>query len=463
MQLLENSLFLKAAHNNFYFHFSNVFSEGIKIIEGKFLDGTHFNEWCDFQQDNDFTSSVGPRKHGKTTCKVQGYLGWRLTQTVLRASPYYEIMLLSNKEELASKQISDFNRYIQVNPHYKEFQCLSSAQGIAHYRFRNKEFKVYPAGIFSAIRSLHPNEVLATDLHSDPDRKDVTIDPVEILKATNVFKRSVIHLPKEGGKLHVEGTRMSKWDVFSYTNSSDLFKHREWKAILNDAENSILFPGMWSYEKLAKLREDSPDDFEQEFQCVPIRSIRGYISSQDLDQVIDLNLQNLDFNADQGINDEVRGGYDLGKKAHPSHIAVYKWDGKGNKTEILSYWMDRTDYSYQLEIVERIIKNLKVDTLAYDNTRGELETMYEEGRLPSEMKPINFNLKTKNSMAVALGTAIRRKEVALIDDPRQTQQILNCDAELKSEQTSEGHGDSFWSNAMAIESFNEQAPRLRWL
>ena len=461
LKKLEDTLFLQASLNNFAFHFKEIFSAGIKAVEGKFIYESIFEEWCDFIQANDWTDSVGPRRHGKTTCQCLGYLAWRLWQIQAMEKPNYEIMLMSVKGELAAQQIRNLNRYIEYNPFYKEFEPTFKSDSYAEYKYRDKTLMVYPEGIGSATRSLHPDEVYITDPHTDPDRKDATLDPVEIVKTTQIFKRSIVHIPKDGGKLHVESTRISKHDIHGYCQSSALFKCRTWKAIINDAQKIILCPNMWTWDRLNALRNDSPADFEQEFQAVPLRSVMGYVNAEDLDAVIVPDSVNIDFEQNHEFTrTEVRGGYDLGKKAHPSHVSVFKYSGNGKKEQIVSFWMDRMDYTDQLPIVEKMIDNLHIDSLPYDDTRGELTMLHEQGRLPPAMEPVIFNAKIKQSMARCLGSAIRKREILLLDDVRQTSQILNCDGDLKSESTSDGHGDSFWSNALALQSFEQPQPMV---
>lgn len=459
---LEKSLTLRATFRNFHHFFMNCFSKGIEKVEGLFIRGNHFKDWCDFMQFNNWTGSIGPRKHGKTMCKVLGYCAWRIWQTQERKRPYYEMMIISNIETLAARKIAMLNRLIDANPDFDHFKRMTTAEGIAHYKVNGNEIIIYPAGIGSANRSVHPDEVHVTDPHSDPDKK-VSFDPVEIIKDSQVFRRAIMNFPKEGGMLHCEGTRMSSWDIFGYISKSKLFQYREDEAIIDYSTKEILWPEYYTFDRLMSIKEDGPEDFEQEYQGVPIRSTQGYITQDELDQVINPDLKPIDFNVPIGTKKEIRGGYDLGKKAHPSHISVFSWDGSGKKTQLLSLWMDRMDYSVQVETVTKIIKNLKVDSMRYDNTRGELEGLMEIGALPQEMEPVLFNVKTKHSMARALGTAVRRGEIELLDDPRQTAQILNCDSELRSEDTSDGHGDSFWTNAMAMESFCVVEPQIRWL
>jgi hypothetical protein len=43
----------------------------------------------------------------------------------------------------------------------------------------------------------------------------------------------------------------------------------------------------------------------------------------------------------------------------------------------------------------------------------------------------------------------------LLKEERQKRQLLNVDNELRAVETAEGHGDCFFSNAMAIKAYNE--------
>ena len=68
------------------------------------------------------------------------------------------------------------------------------------------------------------------------------------------------------------------------------------------------------------------------------------------------------------------------------------------------------------------------------------------------MEGVNFTQKKKFEIAAQFEKAVKNKKIVLLADDRQKRQILNCDNDLKSMDTPEGHGDSFWSNALAIDA-----------
>ena len=108
------------------------------------------------------------------------------------------------------------------------------------------------------------------------------------------------------------------------------------------------------------------------------------------------------------------------------------------------------DYIDQLRSVELLVEKFGVVKLRYDNTRAEFEAFAEQGILPRCMEPVVFGLRKNQEMAVSFDTVVKEQRVAMIDDDRQIDQILQVNSELQAVQSPLGHGDSFWSNALAL-------------
>jgi len=53
-------------------------------------------------------------------------------------------------------------------------------------------------------------------------------------------------------------------------------------------------------------------------------------------------------------------------------------------------------------------------------------------------------------MATALPDQVKHGSVKLLDDPRQTNQMLAVNNNLQALESPQGHGVSFWSVAMAL-------------
>ena len=65
-------------------------------------------------------------------------------------------------------------------------------------------------------------------------------------------------------------------------------------------------------------------------------------------------------------------------------------------------------------------------------------------------------------MAVNLDAIVTSERAAIINDKRQIDQILAVTSDLNAFESAEGHGDSFWSIAMALYE-DTREPNIRWL
>jgi hypothetical protein len=128
---------------------------------------------------------------------------------------------------------------------------------------------------------------------------------------------------------------------------------------------------------------------------------------------------------------------------------------------LLSQWFDNWDYEAQVNHLVEIIRLFNISLLRYDNTRGEFEGFDEQGKLPRQMKPVVFGLRSKNSMAANLDSAVTGERVTFINDKRQLDQMLAVTSDLQAFESSEGHGDSFWSVCMALLEEKQKEYRAR--
>ena len=98
---------------------------------------------------------------------------------------------------------------------------------------------------------------------------------------------------------------------------------------------------------------------------------------------------------------------------------------------------------------------MSIDCLKYDNTGSEFESFAERGELPDGMEPVVATGKKNYELAALLESRIRAKpkpRIKLLKDDRQKNQILAVDNDLHAPETPEGHGDSFWSNALMCDA-----------
>ena len=143
-------------------------------------------------------------------------------------------------------------------------------------------------------------------------------------------------------------------------------------------------------------------------------------------------------------------GFYVGKKRHPSHLVIFRRRGDIIE-QVHSSFLDGWNYADQIEYLNKVSDNFDLNKGYVDNTRGELE----ERGLNTVWKPMTFSTKTKNTMAQVFETYVHSGNLKLLKDERQKQQILSVNNELKAPQTPLGHGDAFFSIAMALSAAYE--------
>ncbi len=146
-------------------------------------------------------------------------------------------------------------------------------------------------------------------------------------------------------------------------------------------------------------------------------------------------------------------GLDLGSKRHPSHLAVLE-ERDGILYQIESRWFDPP--CMLIEVVNETIKlceRLNVRRLAFDGTRGELQILAERRELPWNWRGVTFTPELKRKMAGRLAVYLEQGKLKLLSDERQRRSLLQVNALLKAEaDEATGHGDAFWSLALALEA-----------
>lgn len=143
-------------------------------------------------------------------------------------------------------------------------------------------------------------------------------------------------------------------------------------------------------------------------------------------------------------------GVDVGKSVHPSHLSVFIQGPDGTLVMIYHEFMDHLNYGAQTKHINRVIKHFDVTKGYYDKTRAELE----DRGLSKRLRGVSFTKSKKANMALLFERRIDASEdepgIVLLPDGRMLRQISAVTKDLKSVETSEGHGDVFWSIALAV-------------
>lgn len=147
-------------------------------------------------------------------------------------------------------------------------------------------------------------------------------------------------------------------------------------------------------------------------------------------------------------------GLDLSSgKQHPIHLAVLKRDIVSPVLyQVASVWVDPPfRIAPTVDYLIQVCGELGVAYLAYDATRPELQMMQERGELPQGWEPVVFTMENKYRLAGALHWALQRRLLKVLPDQRQHRSVQQVDYMLQAtEVPGLGHGDSFWSLALAV-------------
>jgi hypothetical protein len=441
--------------NSFTHFFFYAWSVAVRNIEGKFLTPDHLAETCYRLQFKKKTSTVGPRFHLKSTV-LEAYLAWKL----LRMEHFYnEWEFMSFTGDLAEYHTKRVKRHIQALPQlFGDYEDLTNAESIMHYSHNGRIFFCEPSGVFSFKRGKHPNGLLCDDILKDPQ---VKLDIGQLEKIATAFFEEIESMPKE--ELHILGTPQDEEDLFTKLECTGHYDCKRYDAIVDEANHKTWWPRLFDWDELERRRKTIGDKaFLKEFRARPVRGADSYFSLQEINDIIKPRLKNYTLTDSVKLNGHSYGGFDIGKKTHPSHLSVLKPDRKGRLVQLHSKWFDGVDYKDQIAYLKEAIKHFHMGKLFFDNTRAEFEGFAERGELPAEMEGMVFGAKSKFQMGADLDKQVTNRRIMLVADDRQKRQILRVDNDLDAVQSAEGHGDSFFSLCLAIQAWLDGSGILVW-
>lgn len=437
------------------YFFNNVYPLG--FTDEQFKRGDHLDEWAEMRQ-NTHSCIIASRKHGKSM-SMYAYIMWEVFRN---PDKDLEILYVSYKDKLAKYHIGRLKQKIRNNPVFSQLMNITreDVEGIARYTWDGQhKITISSGGILSFERGKHPDILILDDVLADPaDALNFGI----IEKINRLVLEVAFSLPKEGGKIHVIGTPQTPVDFFFKLKDAPHFKFGIYPAIKDWKQKKVLWPEMFTWERLMQIREHETGHkgFEKEYMCKPVWSADSFFKREDIMLTINPKLKN--YNNLRTKND-VGVGWDIGKHSHPAYVTVFEFIpiGKGLDLAVQRHikWMDGWEYKRQLDYVKGLAERMRADWVNFDNTRGELEGFYEKGYMDKSIfHPINFSLKMKNKLATEYEKRVlyetekgeRSPLIQHINDQRSINQILTVTNDLQAVATPEGHGDSFWGNALAL-------------
>jgi hypothetical protein len=458
------------ARASFKFFFNTIWSLSIREVDGKFVSGKWFDSYCDRLQFKLKTCTLAARKHGKTTV-VLGFLAWLIFRADIMDKYLTEYLFIMFSDDLAGEKIKLCKMYIQANPYFSHIKDLKpNAETTLDYLNNEKLILIKPAGIFSAIRSKHPDGVICDDILRDPQK---ALDIIQIEKVTQIFEAVISALAKEGGFTHVVGTSQDESDIMHKLEKKEGWDCVTKPAIIDRNKKILLWPEMYSFERMIdiELNETGKKNFQKEYQLLPVRLADGFFTRGEIESKIDkelINYNNLTREREEYEFGICYAGFDIGKKRHPSHLAVFELIEEIKIAwliQVCSLWLDEYEYQEQVRVLNKAIRKFKIGTLYFDNTRSEIESYIENGELESEAIPFVMTSTSQDKIAGNIDKVINTNDeskvkIILLNDDRQTKSLISVDGNLKAVSTPEGHGDAFWSIGLGVQAYFDNASTM---
>ena len=398
--------------------------------------------------------AVLPRFHFKSTLLGHAFSVWRL----LTAPRDCSVLYLSYADHMARYHIAEINKAVSRNPILSELMDNRNPKADYSARFfiNKKPMEIMHGGLFSFKRGMHVNGALiADDVLRDPENP---LNMGQITKVEDHFMTESMFIPLKGVPVIVLGTPMMPGDLLAKLQEDSRFKSRVLPALDPVPGRRVLMPELYDEEWLLEQQAARPKSFASEFMLIPHFSTEAYFDEEDITKNEYDYLRSAPATQvykDIDVGDYIFGGFDVGKKRHPSHLVLFR--KRGDKVEqIHQSFLEGWSYSDQIEYLNDVAENFNLTTGYVDNTRGELE----DRGLDMRWLSMNFSKKSKNTMAHIFEQFVHSGNLKLIKDERQKQQILSVSNELKAPDTPLGHGDAFFSIAMALQAAHETAYRF---
>lgn len=462
----------RKARGNFRWFVYNVFSASFD----KFVGGKYIDDVCAHVQDNNFTMDVTGRDHFKST-RLYADIMW---QVFIGDQKGFEAQYFSYNTTMASYHLKKIKQMIARNIFYAGLRDHKpTSESIIDYTWSSTDMHmtVTPQGLLGGVRGIHAERLYLDDPFKT-EQESVLLEPAQIKKINDIVLGDLIPMVKKGGYFRIVATPQTPND-FLFDKGEDgksgfqsLFNTWIVPAIIDEKNKIALWPEWKSYEELATIRSVNEKKFNKEYMAMPASSANSYLDKEQLLEVC--IAEPLQWGPHPELDNEmVVAGFDIGKKVHPSHLAIFKrtaWTNPDTQEttfkyiQLYNFWMDGWDYYKQVEYINRAIEWFNIDRLRFDNTRGEFEFALEQKLLSKRYTtPVVLNLKNESSFAAYFGSMVERKQVEFINENRQIGQLLAMTNALKAVEGPDGHGDSFWSCAMAIYEDRINSPGVRVL
>lgn len=406
-------------------------------------------------------SVLAPRGYLKTHLLGFGYLTY-LAYT--KKNRVVDFIYFCYSALASERRLREFKNQWSSNPKLAPLldQTLDPTSATFRHSMGGKRIEIHKSSIKAFTRGEHVSgAIFCDDVLKDPENP---LSPVEVEKVADVFFAEIQHLKDK--RLYVPtvlfGTPMMEGDLFDIIKNDmdDMFISEKFQVsnmypipdtALKDGSLQVLCEQLQTRDLIFDQRNDPK--FMQEMMCEYTSILDAFFTKEEIQRVMNPELRclSIDEQYEKEKDEIVVAGADIGRKRHPTHISVFSVKD-GRVKQIFQQFYVNMPYPDQVAIMNKVAKNFKVDFAKWDNTRTELQ----DRNLVKPWVPVAFTRQNKNAMASAFDFYVNgrdehdRFKIELIDNAKQLSQLISVNKELKSMADANGHGDAFFSSALAL-------------
>ncbi len=439
---------------------TETYTDPITQLQVPFKFADLHREWALLAQYNPRFCIQAPRAHLKSTVMGQGFPFWLMAS--VKEGEYKDGMYFSYKAELADEKVADLKRRIKDNPYCRYWKDLKpTSQYLIDFLVDwgsgpIGEVTLKGSGITSATRGRHPKFVICDDILSDFSQ---LLGSAELKLINRIFRNTIMSLPaNENDVLGLIGTPQSYDDILYQLAQNEDWIWLLYPAVKDYKTKAVQWPEKYDFNRLMRIKKDiGPTAFEVEYQLTPVTVTDQFLTYHDLLPSIDDNLLEWDLGAEFANPASLMtyGGFDVGKKVHPSHVSVLLELPNGSLITLFQMFLDHMSYPEQVQVLNNVASRFRLARGYFDSTFNVLE----DRKLNRRWRGRIFNRKLKADVAVGF----ERRVFAVDDDPgivipndrRFLSQISQVTKDMSADENADGHGDSFWSMGLAIKACDD--------
>ena len=409
-----------------------------ELIRGQFL----FDALRDLEQ-HDRLLVLSSRGFAKsTTARME------MAYYILTSQISMRIGVVSSTPTQANMQVNNLKRAVEGNEIIRSLVKDLKTKAENHIKYKNHHraiIEVIPIGLTTSVRGDHfrGGIIYLDDCMRDPQGSNI-LTATNIDQLNRAVKRVITPMIHSNTKVRIIGTPLSSRDFYYDKDFTADFKIRIKPALdqFDQSNFEELYPTKWLHERRNQIGKA---EFMAEYMVQPLLESDSYFDYESVKKCINKNLVNL--TRYQGKY-RVLMGIDIAsaskKSKHNTHIVIFKVVGD-KLIQLYSGWLQGQPFVAQLLIIKKLITDFKVEVAYIDNTNKTFDFAFEQGLAPAELIPIHISRATKETMASCLDTLFTHGDIQLLPDDKQTNQLMQVQADLDIKVSAIGHGDAFTS------------------